>query len=161
MKIHCTQLNAVKCISRIKDHFTFQVKAKNLELKLSLPETKEETVIYADADRLDQILNNLLSNAIKFTEKGRIDVAIEQTPEETVFSVTDTGVGISPEQIDEVFERFHQAAPGVAGLTGVGLGLTISKRFVEMHGGRIWVESEPGKGSIFYFAIPRKLKGSS
>ena len=128
-------------------------KEKKLTLAYSLPEGLES--IKLDAGKIRQVLLNLIGNAIKFSEAGRIDVAIEQTPHKTVFSVKDTGVGISPDQMEAIFERFYQATPGMANLAGVGLGLTISKRFVEMHGGRIWVESEPDKGSTFSFSVPR------
>jgi PAS domain S-box-containing protein len=130
-----------------------------LKLEYTVPE--ELRPVKLDAGKIRQVLLNLIGNAVKFTEAGRIDVAIEQSPEETVFSVKDTGIGISPEQIEAIFNRFHQAAPGEANSAGVGLGLTISKRLVEMHKGRVWVKSEPGKGSIFSFSIPHDLSSRS
>jgi len=126
---------------------------KGLKIEYTIPDTIEP--VKMDAGKVRQILLNLVGNAIKFTEAGSITVSIEQSPAESVFSVTDTGIGISPEQIDVIFDRFHQIAPGEANAAGVGLGLTISKRFVEMHNGRIWVDSEPGKGTTFSFSIPR------
>lgn len=127
---------------------------KGLKVESSFPQDLEPVLL--DPGKIRQVLQNLLGNAIKFSEAGRIEVAIEQSPDETVFSVKDGGVGINAEEIEAIFDRFHQAQPHVASTTaGVGLGLTISKRFVEMHGGRIWVESEPGKGSTFFFLVPR------
>ncbi len=127
---------------------------KGLKVESSFPQDLEPVLL--DPGKIRQVLQNLLGNAIKFSEAGRIEVAIEQSPDETVFSVKDGGIGIDAEEIEAIFDRFHQAQPHVASTTaGVGLGLTISKRFVEMHGGRIWVESGPGKGSTFFFLVPR------
>jgi len=125
---------------------------KGLELKHSFPEDLHP--VNMDAGKIRQVIVNLIGNAIKFTEAGTIIVAIEQTSDETVFSVADTGIGISPTHFAEIFDRFHQEKPGEAASAGVGLGLAISKRLVEMHRGRIWVESEPGKGSTFSFSVP-------
>ncbi len=127
---------------------------KDLKVTESIPEGIEPVPL--DAGKVRQVLLNLIGNAIKFTEAGSIDVAIEQTLDNTVFSVRDTGIGIDSESFDAIFDRFHQAAPGVGNSAGVGLGLTISKRFVEMHNGKIWLESDPGGGSAFFFSIPRK-----
>jgi len=86
---------------------------------------------------------------------------VEQFPDKTVFSVKDTGRGISEDEVGMIFDRFHQSTPGLAGTAGVGLGLTISKRFVDMHRGNIQVTSEPGKGSVFSFTIPHDLSVST
>ncbi|MHB1390045.1 MAG: PAS domain-containing sensor histidine kinase [Thermoleophilia bacterium] len=128
---------------------------KGLSLVIDLAD--DIRMIDADIGKLRQILVNLVGNAIKFTEAGTITVAIEQTPSDTVFSVRDSGPGLSPEAMAQIFDRFHQVQPGMAERGGVGLGLTISKRFVEMHGGKIWVESEVGAGSTFLFSIPGRL----
>jgi len=108
-----------------------------------------------DALRIRQVLFNLITNAVRFTEKGSITVRAERSNNEVVFAVEDTGVGIAPEDLECIFEEFHQAdGSNRRRHEGAGLGLAISKRFVEMHGGRIWVESEVGVGSTFYFALP-------
>lgn len=125
---------------------------KGLRLELEVPERLRP--ISVDQGKIRQVLMNLVGNAIKFTEEGSVIITLEQTPRETKFLVRDTGVGISSEDINKVFDRFHQVRPGLAQAGGVGLGLTISKRFVEMHGGDIWVESELGQGSTFAFSIP-------
>ncbi|MHB8793694.1 MAG: GAF domain-containing sensor histidine kinase [Thermoleophilia bacterium] len=135
--------------------------ARDKGLVLEYAEPAELQPVVMDAGKIHQVLLNLISNAIKFTDEGKIEVSLEQTPDVTVFSVKDTGRGISEEEAGMVFERFHQAAPGLAGTTGVGLGLTISKRFVHMHRGNIQVTSETGKGSIFSFTIPNDLSVSS
>ncbi|MCL4472775.1 MAG: GAF domain-containing protein [Actinobacteria bacterium] len=131
---------------------------KRLKIETFFPPDLEP--VRLDPGKVRQVLQNLIGNAIKFSEAGRIEVAIEQTPDETVFSVKDVGIGIKAEEIEAIFDRFHQAEQQVVSATaGVGLGLTISKRFVEMHGGRIWVESKPGQGSTFSFTVPRTVSG--
>ena len=155
MKIYSTQLDALKFISRIKEQFSFQAEAKNLELKLSLPDTEKEIIIYADADRLHQILNNLIINAIKFTAKGSIEIGYQLWGNMIEFYVRDTGIGIPEEYQDKIFDRFRQVEDASSRTYGGnGLGLAISKNLVELMGGKIWVESEPGKGSTIYFTIP-------
>ncbi|MDO8736305.1 MAG: GAF domain-containing protein [Thermoleophilia bacterium] len=128
---------------------------KGLELEYSPPAELEPVVM--DAGKVRQVLQNLLSNAIKFTEAGRIEVSVEQSSSVTVFSVKDPGRGISKDEAGKIFDRFHQSEPGLAGTAGVGLGLTISKRFVDMHKGNIQVTSEPEMGSVFSFTIPHNL----
>jgi len=101
------------------------------------------------------VMLNLLSNALKFTpEGGRIDVRAQVHDGETEISVTDTGVGIAPEDQGAIFEEFRQVGTASKKVDGTGLGLAISRKFVELHGGRIWVESQVGKGSRFAFTLP-------
>jgi len=111
--------------------------------------------VYADRTRFKQILYNLLSNAVKFTpERGSVQVTVGREGGEVRIEVADTGVGIPIEEQSAIFREFHQVAPGAGGREGAGLGLAITKRLVELHGGRIWVESEPGHGSRFFFTVP-------
>jgi PAS domain S-box-containing protein len=113
--------------------------------------------IYADKAKTKQTLINILANAVKFTEKGGIKLNIAESDGEIVFSVSDTGMGIKKEDLAVIFDSFTQVGPAqIAGFEGTGLGLAISKQFVEMQGGRIWAESQPGKGSTFYFTLPKK-----
>ncbi len=114
------------------------------------------TEITADERKFKQILLNLLSNAVKFTpDNGRIDVTARLEASEVVVAVHDTGIGIAPEDQAAVFEEFRQVGRNYTSKQeGTGLGLALTKRFVELHGGRIWLESEPGKGSTFTFTIP-------
>jgi signal transduction histidine kinase len=109
-----------------------------------------------DERKIKQILLNLLSNAVKFTpEGGRIGINARQTDGGVEVSVTDTGIGIAPEDQAKIFEEFRQVGGDYAHKKeGTGLGLTLAKKFVELHGGRIWVESEVGKGSTFSFTLP-------
>jgi signal transduction histidine kinase len=102
-----------------------------------------------------QVLLNLLSNALKFTpEGGRIDVRADVRDGMTEISVTDTGVGIAPEDLEVVFEEFRQVGSTAKKVEGTGLGLAISRKFIELHGGRIWVTSRVGVGSTFAFTLP-------
>jgi signal transduction histidine kinase len=115
----------------------------------------EVQVVTADERRVRQILFNLLSNAVKFTPAGgRIDVSAARVDGEIQLAVADTGSGIAPEDLDRIFEEFQQTDVGASQQEGTGLGLALSKRLVELHGGRIWVESELGVGSRFVFTLP-------
>jgi signal transduction histidine kinase len=116
----------------------------------------DELTIFADRIRFKQILYNLLSNALKFTpELGETWVDASRQPDSTVrFSVHDTGIGIAVDEQKAIFDEFHQVSDTTKGIKeGVGLGLAITKRLVELHGGRIWVESELGRGSSFFFTL--------
>jgi K+-sensing histidine kinase KdpD/CheY-like chemotaxis protein len=134
----------------------FDQKALKLirEIESDLPE------ITGDKDKLIQVFINLISNAVKFTDKGSVTCRLNRMGDELVGSVSDTGIGISPEDYGAVFEQFKQV--GGDTLTdkpkGTGLGLPICKEIVEHHGGRIWLESEQGKGSTFFFALPVNKK---
>jgi signal transduction histidine kinase len=112
--------------------------------------------IIGDERKIKQILLNLLSNAVKFTpEGGRIGINARQTNGAVEISVTDTGIGIALEDQPRIFEEFRQVGGDYAHKKeGTGLGLTLAKKFVELHGGKIWVESEAGKGSTFIFTLP-------
>jgi len=134
------------------------VRGKEIELVQDIPD--DLPVLHADPARLRHILVHLFNNAAKFTERGQIAIKAWCTEDLVYVSVSDTGMGIPPEDIERLFVRFEK---GVA-LTpmdkegrwqaGLGLGLALSKEFVEMHGGQMWVTSEVGKGSTFTFSIP-------
>jgi hypothetical protein len=113
--------------------------------------------VWADRDKVTQILMNLIGNAIKFTpQNGKVTVVLEKNGDAHVqISIADTGPGILPEESNKIFSKFYQVANiEKQKPKGSGLGLAISKALVEMHGGKIWVESELGKGSTFYFTLP-------
>ena len=111
--------------------------------------------ITGDQDRLIQVVINLISNAVKFTDSGSVKVALCRDAEDLVVSVTDSGIGIAPADQPKVFEKFKQVGDTLTDKPkGTGLGLPICKEIVEYHGGHIWVESEPGKGSTFSFTLP-------
>jgi signal transduction histidine kinase len=111
-----------------------------------------------DATRIGQAVANLLSNAIKYSPKGdQVLVTLEETPDEVVVHVSDQGVGIPKEKIDRLFQTFYRVEhPETAEVEGLGLGLALTRAMVEAHGGRIWVESELGKGSVFRFSLPKQ-----
>jgi signal transduction histidine kinase len=122
---------------------------------ISLELSPEVNIVDGDERRLRQVVFNLLSNAVKFTPKsGSVVVASSRVDGEVQVSVTDTGPGIAPEDHERIFEEFQQTDLGAQQREGTGLGLALSKRLVELHGGRIWVESEPGHGSRFVFTLP-------
>jgi signal transduction histidine kinase len=111
--------------------------------------------IHADERKVKQVLLNLLSNALKFTpEGGRIELRAAMNDGMVEISVTDTGVGIAPEDQEAVFEEFRQVGPADKKVEGTGLGLALSRKFIELHGGRIWVQSQVGHGSTFTFTLP-------
>ena len=142
----CNELNA---------HFYLEAKNKGLSCSLhnNLPDKTES--ITTDKVKLFAILSNLISNAIKFTKEGTITVELHQRANSIVFSVLDTGIGIPKDKQLMIFERFNQAEfSNTRNYEGPGLGLTIAKAYVELLGGKIWVDSEPGQGSVFYFTIP-------
>jgi signal transduction histidine kinase len=124
-------------------------------VRLSLVLAPDVDLVDGDERRLRQVVYNLLSNAVKFTPGGGcIDVASSRVNGEVRVTVTDTGPGIAPDDHERIFEEFQQTDVGVDQREGTGLGLALSKRLVELHGGRIWVESEPGEGSRFVFTLP-------
>jgi len=115
--------------------------------------------IQADERKVRQVVLNLLSNAIKFTpEGGRIEVGAVPKDGFVEVSVSDTGTGIAPEDQEKVFEEFRQVGTAAKKIEGTGLGLTLCRKFVELHGGRIWVKSELGEGSTFTFTIPMRQR---
>ncbi|MEX2222432.1 MAG: HAMP domain-containing sensor histidine kinase [Candidatus Rokuibacteriota bacterium] len=111
--------------------------------------------IRGDERKIKQVLLNLLSNALKFTpEGGRIDVRAGLVDGMADISVADTGIGIAPEDQEAVFEEFRQVGTAAKKVEGTGLGLALSRKFVELHGGRIWITSQLGAGSTFTFTLP-------
>lgn len=131
----------------------FQPQASSQGLSLDVEIRGNTLMAKFDHDRILQVLANLLSNAIKFTPAGgRISLLVEPVGQDVRFSVTDTGPGVPGTQLEAVFERFWQARR--EDRRGMGLGLYISRGIVEAHGGRIWAESQPGKGSTFAFTLP-------
>ena len=132
--------------------------------QVALDLTLDEDVgsVHADELRFKQVVLNLVSNAVKFTpDGGRVDVRAERDDTELVITVTDTGMGIPPEDRERIFESFQQGGRGVAREEGTGLGLTLSRRIVELFEGRLWLESEVGAGSTFGFAIPVRPRPES
>ncbi len=123
--------------------------SKGLYLETEVPETLP--MVFCDRTRIRQVVLNLLSNAGRFTERGGVRVRVWQEDKDIVVSVTDTGPGIAPEEIGKLFEPFQQLDDRHG---GSGLGLIISKEFVELHGGKLWLESTKGTGTTFFFSLP-------
>jgi signal transduction histidine kinase len=131
---------------------------KGLEFTTEVP--PDLPVAYGDGKRITQCLLNLAGNALKFTKEGRVVIGVEREGDVLRYRVSDTGIGIPADQIEAVFAEFRQVdATTTRDFGGTGLGLSITKKFVELHGGRIWVESEVHKGSTFYFTIPLRVPG--
>jgi PAS domain S-box-containing protein len=137
--------------------FKDRADSKNIGISKEHPLSDKESEIYTDLTKLTQILTNLLTNALKFTQEGIIRLGYHRKGDELEFYIKDNGIGIKAEVHDKIFERFRQADMLInKKYGGTGLGLAISKAFTELLGGRIWVESEIGKGSTFFFTIPYK-----
>ena len=133
---------------------------RQLSLNVTYPPDLPELSL--DPLRIRQVVFNLLTNAIRFTERGSVSVCVRQGQEEVIVSVSDTGRGIPPEELDTIFDEFYQVGrPKSDPDMGKGLGLAIAKRLVQLHGGRIWVESELGKGSTFAFSLPLVARRTS
>ena len=129
-------------------------------VQLMLELDPEVDLVEGDERRIRQVVFNLLSNAVKLTPSGgQVDVSATRRDGEVLVGVSDSGPGIAPEDQERIFEEFQQAkATNGERPEGTGLGLALSKSLVELHGGRIWVESEPGKGSTFTFTLPAEAK---
>jgi signal transduction histidine kinase len=124
-------------------------------VRVAFEAAPEIDVVDGDERRIKQVIFNLLSNAVKFTPAGgEVDVSAMRVNGEVRVSVADTGPGVDPEDHERIFEEFRQTESGLEQHEGTGLGLALSKRFVELHGGRIWIESELGRGSTFVFTLP-------
>ena len=126
--------------------------SKQLYLKQSLPD--RDVLIFCDSIRIREVVLNLLSNAGRYTDRGGVTLTVTADDQQVTVCVQDTGKGIEPKDLECIFEPFQQLDPLLHHQTGgSGLGLTISKRFIEMHGGKMWLESETGQGTTFYFSI--------
>jgi two-component system phosphate regulon sensor histidine kinase PhoR len=130
------------------------LQAERAGLNLEIRASPDLPYVLADPPRMVQVIVNLLHNSIKFTSPGgRVTLSAVQRNESVVFSVADTGVGISPDDLPRIFERFYKADRARSG-GGTGLGLAISRHLVEAHSGQIWAFSEEGRGSNFFFSLP-------
>jgi signal transduction histidine kinase len=144
-------LERVNLLSAVKGYVK-EIKPveKRIDIKIKIP---RGIYVQADRDRLHDIYINLLSNAFRFTPKGgEVRIRARRDNDVVLAEVSDTGVGIPEDQCEKVFDEFYQVDRRRYG--GTGLGLTIVKGIIEEHGGRIWVDSEVGRGSTFYFTVP-------
>jgi signal transduction histidine kinase len=142
-------------ITKIIDVLSTTATNKNIALKNNV---NENTLVYADSNASSTVIRNLVSNAIKFTESGgKVEIDAKITNDEVVFSISDTGIGMSQESISKLFRiEAHKTTVGTNNEIGTGLGLILCKELIEKHGGKIWIESEIGKGSKFNFSLPNK-----
>lgn len=133
-----------------------QIELYEYDVKLVKDVDANLPLITCDRRRIRQVLLNLLSNAVKFTQKGSITLSVKRKADYLEFAVIDTGTGIPQDMQTQIFEPFQQTEDGIKQVEGTGLGLPITKSLVEAHGGRIWLESELGEGSAFFFILPTR-----
>jgi signal transduction histidine kinase len=157
MELSLTDYSVYEVVENVRSTLQSLAAEKGLDLVVTLP--ADIPAAHGDPGRITQCLMNLAGNSLKFTKTGKVEIAVECQEDRLVYKVTDTGIGIPPEKIDSLFTEFKQTDASIASeFGGTGLGLSITKKFIEMHGGRIWVESELGKGSVFLFEIPLRLR---
>lgn len=151
------QTNLNPMLRDIYEQYKLKAARKNIELKLTTSLSDEQALIITDETKLIQIISNLLNNSLKFTKQGSISFGYTVNNGKLEFFVEDTGVGIPDDKFNDIFDRFKQVEIVLSnenGGRGLGLGLSICKAYAELLGGKIWVKSSPGTGSIFYFSIP-------
>jgi len=154
VKLKKEKVDLSDVMKSVLDSFMPMTKKKGLELRVNLPEQLME--VYVDRGRIIQVLNNLVGNAIKFTDQGTIDISVKDQKEYAECAVADTGCGISPDDLQKVFDKFQQFGNAQnSGEKGTGLGLAISKEIIRLHGGKISAVSILDLGSTFTFTIPK------
>ncbi len=155
VKITPRIVNIGKHILTLCDFFSLEAQKKGLELLVENNLTEDELFIKTDKNKISSVISNILKNAIKFTEKGSIKIGCRRNEDWLEVCIRDTGIGIPDDRREAIFNRFEQAdLKDSRVFEGSGLGLSIAKSYVEMLGGKIWVESEENKGSVFYFTVP-------
>lgn len=153
LEIHLTEVELKPLLNTILSTASGLIGQKQIRLQTDLPEVIPS--VYADEARVRQVLLNLYSNAAKFTDQGAITLSVRQVDEGIRIGVSDTGAGIPHDSLGIIFEEFKQAETGLRDpRSGAGLGLAISRQLLSLMGGRIWAESELGRGSTFYFILP-------
>lgn len=154
LNLQLKEFSLINLINQIESTFRAEIEEKGLIFTKKGFEKINR--IYADPIKLKQILINLLNNAIKYTLEGKIKLKIKESNNKWMFKVSDTGIGIAKNEYNLVFKEFQRGdSPFINSKKGTGLGLPLSKRLVNLHGGKIWFESEVGKGTNFYFTIPK------
>jgi signal transduction histidine kinase len=158
MELALAEYSVQDIVDTLKASLHSLAREKGLEFVVAAQE--DIPLACGDGKRITQCLTNLAGNALKFTKQGRVEVWVERKRDLLQYRVSDTGIGIPKDQIENVFAEFRQVDATITReFGGTGLGLSITKKFVEMHGGRLWVESEIGKGSTFFFEIPLRVDG--
>ncbi|NJK97673.1 MAG: response regulator [Bacteroidales bacterium] len=157
IKIIESPVSLFKLLTKTEKDFNIQLAGKKVNLSLKHGIEDPDIIIKTDESKLIQIITNLVGNAIKFTTAGTVELGYKHIGDFLQFFVRDKGIGIKPENFTVIFDRFRQVETGkIRNYGGTGLGLAISKSFTELMGGKIWVESNYGEGSTFYFTIPYK-----
>lgn len=157
-KVEISEIDVNKELSKLYSTYKEDAENKGIEL-LYKGDLFRKEIIQTDAEKLLSVISNLLSNAIKFTHEGSISFGFDKVNDFLQFYVKDTGEGITPMQRELIFERFRQGNESLARkYEGAGLGLSISKAYIQLLGGEIWVDSEVGKGSKFYFTVPLSIE---
>ena len=153
MELRVESVNLADLVRQVGDTFRPLVHERGLELRMSVQ--PENLTLPIDRDRIIQVFTNFMHNAVKFTRKGFIDLIVQDEGPQVRCTVADTGPGIAPGYLPRLFGKFQQAGSQAAtGEKGSGLGLSLCKGLVELHGGKVWVESELGKGTRFIFTLP-------
>ena len=155
LKLNVKKTNLNGLLRNIHTQFMGKATEKNLEFSINTCLKDSESQIWTDESKLTQVLSSLVNNAVKFTARGNISLGCSMKERFIEFYVRDTGIGISDDQFEKIFDRFYQVESTIARqYEGTGLGLSIAKAYVELLGGSIWLTSEPGNGSTFFFTIP-------
>lgn len=155
-KVYKKEVHPAMLINEVIEKYQDYCMSKNIYLSFQIPNTEIDCVINTDGDILSKILYQLVDNAVKFTKEGGISIGFTKYNNNLHFFIKDSGIGISEENRQNIFDDFAQEDSAISRkYEGSGLGLSIAKKFTELLGGRIWMESEKGIGSTFYFSIPR------
>ncbi len=155
VEVRKSTFSLTQLVTDIQREYSYKARNKGINLTLNLEDPDKEIFIESDVTKLRQVIINLVGNALKFTSEGYIEIGLQKIGQQLRIQVKDTGIGIPEEHHQQIFERFRQVeSSNTRKYGGNGLGLAISKSLVEMLGGEIGMESEKGKGSVFYFTIP-------
>lgn len=152
LKINPVKFDVVKVVNKVID--IFRISYVNFEF--SIKSSESSVLVYADKDKIEQVLHNLLSNAVKYSPTGgKVSVNVEKKLDEVWIQVSDQGMGIPENELDKIFEKYYRTKSShTKKVSGKGLGLYITKKIIELHGGKVWVKSEINKGTTFGFSIP-------
>ena len=153
-----SEFSAKKLISEIQREYSYKASTRGINLRLATQDSAAEIILRSDETRIKQVLVNFIGNALKFTESGYIEIGVKLENNNVEFHVKDTGIGIAKDYHDKIFDRFRQVeAAQTRKYGGNGLGLAITRNLAGLLGGKIWLESELGKGSTFFFSLPESL----
>jgi signal transduction histidine kinase len=153
VKINPTGIDIEGLVSKVVSEFKLVAADKGLQI-VFIPPIYKLPLVKADISKLKIVIQNLIENAIKYTKEGKIEIVLVNKETEVEVRIKDTGKGIPQEYIDQLFSKFYRVKKALEMDYGMGLGLYISRKIVDAHGGKIWVESEEGKGSTFHFTLP-------